>query len=240
MDHPNPLDPKEPLPAEAGRTVNLDAEAFDGGDDLSDLMEDGSVSDGEGGISLEVVPFDDGDEDVPLSRAQTDPEGDFRDALTQAERQLEELIAREAGLMDQHKRLAADFNNFRNRAQRDITMAVEQNERRVLNEILPVLDNLERSLDASYSDMQSFRNGIELIHKQFYDALRRLGAEPVALQVGDPFDALTAEALTTMTNPELPDGAVAAVYEKGFKLRKQLLRPARVVVNRAPGEGSTS
>jgi molecular chaperone GrpE len=230
-DYPNPQDPQEPLPAEAGRTVNLDANAFEGGEDLSDLMEDGSIS--EGDISVEVVPFDDEGEGA------SDPQADFKDALAQAEKQMEDLIAREAALMDQHKRLAADFNNFRNRANRDIQLSVDQSERRVLAEILPVLDNLERSLDATYADVESFRNGVELIRKQFFDALRRLGAEPVPLSVGDPFDALTAEALTTMTNPDLPDGSVAAVYEKGFKLRDQLIRPARVVVNRAP-DGSAN
>ncbi len=234
-DHPNPQEPREPLPSEAGRTVNLDAESFDGGEDLSELMEEGGISSEDGGISLEVMPFDDTDEETTTGLGE-----DFKEALGQAEKQMEELITREAALMDQHKRLAADFNNFRNRANRDISLAVEQNERRVLGEILPVLDNLERSLDATYTDMESFRNGIELIHKQFYDALRRLGAEPITLQLGDPFDALTSEALTTMTNPDLPDGSVAAVYEKGFKLRDALLRPARVVVNRAPGEGSAS
>ncbi len=233
-EHPNPQEPQDPLPQEGGRTVNLDAAAFEGGDDLSDLMEDGSVS--EGDISVEVVPFDDdGDTDTQIA----DPQGDFKEALAQAERQMEDLIAREAALIDQHKRLAADFNNFRNRAQRDIQLSVDQSERRILAEILPVLDNFERSLDASYADVETFRNGVELIRKQFYDALRRLGAEPVALSVGDPFDALTAEALTTMANPDLPDGSVAAVYEKGFKLRDQLIRPARVVVNRAP-DGSAN
>jgi molecular chaperone GrpE len=233
MEQPNPLDPKEPLPPEGGRTVNLDAEAFDGGEDLSDLMEDASA---DGDISVEVVPFDD-DSDTESQIA--DPRGDFKDALVQAERQMEDLIQREAALIDQHKRLAADFNNFRNRANRDIQLSVDQSERRILAEILPVLDNMERGLDATYADMASFRNGVELIHKQFYDALRRLGAEPVSLSVGDPFDALTSEALTTMANPDLPDGAVAAVYEKGFKLRDQLIRPARVVVNRVPTDGPT-
>ncbi len=227
-----PDDPRLPAP---GPTVNLDASSLDGGlGDIADLMEDGDVTSLTGAedvsISLE------GDEE-PLSQAQrNDPQGDYRDVLGQAEKQMEELIQREVQLMDQHKRLAADFNNFRNRAQRDIQLSVEQAERRLLNEILPVLDSLERSLEATYPDLDAFRSGVELIRKQFLDALRRTGVEPLTLPLGDPFDALTSEALTTMTNPNLPDGSVAAVYEKGFKLRDQLLRPARVVVNRLGSE----
>jgi molecular chaperone GrpE len=153
-------------------------------------------------------------------------------ASAEAQRQVEELVKREAELLDQQRRLAADFNNFRNRSQRDIQLAVDQAEKKIYGDLLPALDNFERALEASYPDLDAFRAGVDLIRKQFMDALRRLGVEPIALAVGDPFDALHAEALTTLENPALPDGVVAAVYEKGFNLRGQLLRPARVVVNR--------
>ena len=162
------------------------------------------------------------------------PDGkvDLESALTEAERQMEDMLRREAELMDQQRRLAADFNNFRNRAQRDIALAVEQAERKILLELLPVLDNFDRGLGATYHDLDSFRSGVELIRKQFLEALRRLNVEQLPLQVGEPFDALNAEALTTFADPNLPDGAVAAIYERGFSLKGQLLRAARVVVNR--------
>ena len=157
---------------------------------------------------------------------------DLETALVEAEHQMEDLLRREAELMDHQRRLAADFNNFRNRAQRDIALAVEQAERKIFLEMLPVLDNFERSLGATYLDVDDFRAGVELIRKQFLEALRRLSVEQLPLKVGDPFDALNAEALTTYTDPNLPDGSVAAIYEQGFNLKGQLLRAARVVVNR--------
>lgn len=167
---------------------------------------------------------------------QPEPESDTRidleSALNEAERQMEDLLRREAELMDQQRRLAADFNNFRNRAQRDIALAVEQAERKILLEMLPVFDNFERGMSATYQDVESFRAGVELIRKQFLEAMRKVHVEPLPLQVGDPFDALNAEALTTFSDPNLPDGAVAAIYERGFNLKGQLLRAARVVVNR--------
>ncbi|MBK9797977.1 MAG: nucleotide exchange factor GrpE [Holophagaceae bacterium] len=165
------------------------------------------------------------------------PEGkvDLESALTEAERQMEDLLRREAELMDQQRRLAADFNNFRGRAQRDISLAIEQAERKILLEMLPVLDNFDRGLSATYQDIDSFRAGVELIRRQFIESLRRLSVEQLPLQVGDPFDALNAEALTTFSDPNLPDGAVAAIYERGFSLKGQLLRAARVVVNRLQG-----
>jgi molecular chaperone GrpE len=165
----------------------------------------------------------------PIGLAGT---GDLEAALLEAEHQIEDLLRREAELMDHQRRMAADFNNFRNRVQRDIALAVEQAERKIFLELLPVLDNFDRGLGATYQDVDVFRAGVELVRKQFLEALRRLNVEQLSLQVGDPFDALHAEALTTYTDPNLPDGSVAAIYEQGFNLKGQLLRAARVVVNR--------
>jgi molecular chaperone GrpE len=170
--------------------------------------------------------------DLPQPAGNLDAKVDLETALTEAEHQMEDMLRREAELMDQHRRLAADFNNFRNRAQRDIALAVEQSERKILLEMLAVLDNFDRGLGATYQDFDTFRAGVELIRKQFLEALRRLSVDQLPLQVGEPFDALNAEALTTFADPNLPDGAVAAIYERGYNLRGQLLRAARVVVNR--------
>jgi molecular chaperone GrpE len=159
---------------------------------------------------------------------------EFQDRLGTAKTQIEDMEKREADIMDQFRRLAGDFTNFRSRSQRDTQLAVEQAERRMLLEILPVLDNFERGLEATYQDMEAFRGGVDLIRKQFSDALRRVGAIPVDLKIGDPFDAAHAEALTTTQSPDLPDHAIAAIYERAYTLRDQLLRPARVVVNHAP------
>lgn len=207
--------PEEPLPADpmdsvdGGDVVDMDGDAMD----LQALADAAAAAE---------------EARVKASKAAQSA----GQASAEAQRQLEELVKREAELMDQQRRLAADFNNFRNRAQRDIQMATDQAEKKIYNDLLPVLDNFERALEATYPDFETFHSGVDLIRKQFMDALRRLGVEPIALAVGDPFDALHAEALTTLENPALPDGVVAAVYEKGFNLRGHLLRPARVVVNR--------
>ena len=216
---PTPIPPGNDVDAEDLVDLNLD-EPLEG--DLQSMADE--VADG---YATQVLP----EEEVV---AEEEPKVDLESALVQAERQMEDLLQREADLMDHQRRLAADFNNFRNRAQRDIALAVDQSERKILLEVLPILDNFERSLGASYQDVASFSAGVELIRKQFVEALRRLGVESLDLAPGDPFDALTSEALTTFQDPTLPDGVVAAVFERGFNLRGQLLRAARVVVNRNP------
>lgn len=151
--------------------------------------------------------------------------------LEEATARIKDVEQREREHLEKHQRLLADFANYRNRTQREIQMGVDMAEKRLLLELLPILDSQDRCLNASYSSVEAFHEGVALIHKQYLDALRRVGAEPVALEIGDPFDAQHAEALTTISNPELPDGAITAIYERGFRLRDNLLRPARVVVN---------
>lgn len=136
---------------------------------------------------------------------------------------------------DKHHRLLADFANYRNRTSREIQLAVELSEKKLLLEILPVLDNFERCLAATYADQEACLEGVRLIQKQFVDALKKLGVEQVPLQLGESFDATHAEALTTLQNPALPDHSIAAVYEAGYLLRDSLLRPAKVVVNNLDG-----
>lgn len=176
-------------------------------------------------------------EEVPeegLEQALVDPLEDLQRAFDHAQDRMKSMEDAQTEMVEQHRRLAADFSNFRNRANRDTQMAVDQAERKLLLEILPVLDNFERGLAASYPSVDALRAGIELIHKQFLDTFRRLGVKPVEIKVGDPFDASHAEALTTTTSTELPDHSVANVFERGFLLRDLLLRPARVVVNNNP------
>jgi len=180
---------------------------------------------------------------IPVSptdvREKPDHVQDLLASLEQAQVRLRALETSQNVMSEQYRRLAADFLNFRSRANRDNQLAVDQAERRLLLEILPVLDNFERGLGAAYPSLEAFRDGIELIHKQFLDTLRRNGVAAIELNVGDPFDASHAEALTTISRPDLPDHSVASVFERGFMLRDLLLRPARVIVNNQPSGGDS-
>jgi molecular chaperone GrpE len=209
MNEKNPLNPQDEQdfsPADSAFDIELDeAEMGDdlqaAADEAAQLTQPGDKSDG----SLE--------------------------ALAQAQKRIAELEKGQVDQADKHHRLLADFANHRNRTGRDIQMAVTLAERKLLLEILPVVDSFERCISSTYSSVEDFHNGITLIHKQFQEALRKVGVEGVDLKVGDPFDAMHAEALTTIHQADLPDGAVANIYERGYMLRSELLRPARVVVN---------
>ncbi|HJW10118.1 MAG TPA: nucleotide exchange factor GrpE [Holophagaceae bacterium] len=221
---PEDQDPLDPSIVGGEEILDLDL-AADDSMDLQALAEEAATAEETAVIRrAETVKME-----AAMARAEM-----LKASLDEAERRCATLSKLEGELQDQLRRMAADFNNFRSRAQRDTQMAVDQAEKRAFLELLPVLDNFERGLEATYPDLEAFRAGVDLVRKQFLDALRRLGVEPLVIQLGDPFDANHAEALTTLENPTLPDGSVAAVYEKGYGLRGILLRPARVVVNRLP------
>jgi|GEM_PF-278623 len=230
---PSFLDPdEEPVAREGDMTVDLTLDETEAIDDLQALADQ----------VAEITP------EPPVREAThhraAPPTGDVSERIIEElEREMEEMSARlqqmekrEAEQSDRHHRLLADFANYRNRTGRDIQMAVDLSERKLLMELLPVIDNFERCIGASYSTVDDCRNGVALINKQFQDGLRRIGVEGIDLKVGDPFDAQNAEALTTASDPSLPDGAIVSIFEKGFVLRDQLLRAARVIVNHHPSD----
>ncbi len=155
-------------------------------------------------------------------------------SLFKARQRIAELEKQEAEQRDKHHRLLADFANHRNRVGRETQLAVTLAEKKLLLELLPVVDNFERCLASTYANVEDFHNGIGLIYKQFLECMRKAGVNRLDVKVGDPFDAMHAEALTTTYQPGLADGAVATVYERGYTLRDHLLRPARVIVNHVP------
>jgi molecular chaperone GrpE len=134
---------------------------------------------------------------------------------------------------NKHKRLLADFQNLRNRSSREIQSGIELAERQMLLEILQVLDSFNRCLGSSYQTIEDFRTGVGLIEKQFHATLRRLKVNEIEINIGDIFDAHTAEALTAVDAKDFPPGSVVEVCEKGFRISDQLLRPARVIVARS-------
>jgi len=151
--------------------------------------------------------------------------------LARALQRIADLESKEAEHKDKYHRLLADFANHRNRVGRETQLVVTLAEKKILLELLPVVDSFERCLATHSASVEDFHNGVSLIYRQLLEVLRKAGVEPVEVNVGDAFDAMHAEALTTTSLANLPDGAVAAVFERGYMLRDILLRPARVIVN---------
>jgi molecular chaperone GrpE len=142
----------------------------------------------------------------------------------------EKLKAERDALLDRLARLQAEFDNARKRAVRDQQEFREYAAADVIKNILPTLDNFERALKAG-GDSTDFRNGIELIYRQFQDALQKIGVQPI-VAMGQPFDPRVHEAVEMVDSTEVPDHHVLDELQRGYKYKDRLLRPAMVRVAR--------
>jgi molecular chaperone GrpE len=125
-------------------------------------------------------------------------------------------------------RLLADLENFRRRAGREQEMARRDGRRSALLPLLPVLDSIERALDAGSTD-PDFYEGVAATQRLFMSALREAGAEPVE-SLEQPFDPKVHEAVATVAAPGVEPGTVVREVRRGWRLGDELLRPAQVVV----------
>jgi molecular chaperone GrpE len=130
---------------------------------------------------------------------------------------------------DSYLRLAADFDNYRKRVARDQENLVARAHERLVKELLPVLDDLERALVAAEDHEEAkLEEGVRLVHRELVSALSREGL--VEIETDGRFDPHVHEALLTQPS-EAEEGAVIEVLQKGYRLGDRVLRPARVVVS---------
>ncbi len=149
----------------------------------------------------------------------------------------EELIAaarKEASdNYDRYLRSVADLENYRKRAVRDREDAAHRAATRILEDLLPVLDNLGHALAATKlptADVKSLAGGVEMVAQQLKSALAGHGLAEVA-PVGKPFDPNLHEAISQQPSPDIPADHVAAVTRTGYTLNGRLVRAASVVVS---------
>lgn len=130
------------------------------------------------------------------------------------------------------QRAQADFDNFRKRMSRDHADAVKRAGERIVGNLLPVVDNLERAIDhvTAGGDRDDLLSGVEMVLGQLLDVLGKEGVEQVD-PFGQPFDALKHHAVGQKEDPEVPDGTVVEVYQKGYEMHGRTIRAAMVVVS---------
>jgi molecular chaperone GrpE len=136
--------------------------------------------------------------------------------------------------LDGWKRTAADFDNFRKRALREREEYVTFANERLVAELLPILDDLERALQAAAEHEESrLEEGVELVHRELAALLARHGVKEI--ETSGKFDPHVHEALLAQPS-EADEGSVLDVIQKGYTLGERVVRPARVVVAGPPQE----
>jgi len=132
-------------------------------------------------------------------------------------------------------RAAADLENYKKRAQKEKEEVQKFGAERMLKDLLPVMDNLDRAIDAAAKapDIVSFQKGVAMTRKSFEDALTRHGVKSFSAR-GQAFDPRVHEAMQQVETAEVPPGHVAYEVLRGYYLNERLVRPALVAVARAP------
>src|SRR5262245_50033561 len=144
--------------------------------------------------------------------------------------ELDAMRGERDSMHDRLLRTAAEFDNYRKRIERERRAQADAAEFDLLLDLLPIIDDLERALGAPYADeTDPFRTGVELIHRQMMDFLRRRGVKPIE-SVGADFDPRIHQAVSQESSEEHREGEVMEEFRRGYMLGDRLLRAAMVKV----------
>jgi len=173
-------------------------------------------------------------------QAATEAQAEEALAAPSVESLMEEVATLQAQVKDQSDnvlRAQAEVQNIRRRSERDVENAHKFALDKFSADLLPIIDSLERALDAAGGQdddtVKSMREGIELTLRMFVDTLGKHGIEQIN-PVGEPFNPEFHQAMSMVPNPEMEPNSVMAVMQKGYVLKGRLVRPAMVVVSKAP------
>lgn len=139
-----------------------------------------------------------------------------------------------AQLKDQMLRAAADVQNARRRAEQDVEKAHKFGLEKFANEMLPIVDNLERAIQSCGDDeaTKAIREGVEMTLSMFVSGLAKFNVETIDPQ-GQPFDPALHQAMSMVDAPDAEPNTVVAVMQKGYTLHGRLIRPAMVMIAKA-------
>ncbi len=152
------------------------------------------------------------------------------DELVEEEPPAEEPAAEAQAPDDSYLRLAADFDNYKKRVAREYLEVTARANERLLNELLPVLDDLERALEAAaLHEEAKLEEGVQLVHRSLASLLERNGLEEIKAE--GVFDPHVHEALLAQPGKGAEPGTVLQVLQKGYRLGDRVLRPTRVIVS---------
>ena len=137
-----------------------------------------------------------------------------------------------AELRDRVARGQAEFDNFRKRTSREREDERKRAGERLVSELLPAIDNLERAIEHATAggDLMHLLSGVEAVHVQVIGILGKAGVSVID-PFGEPFDPTMQQAVSQQEDAEMPEGSVVAVFQKGYEMGGRVVRPAMVVVS---------
>ena len=178
---------------------------------------------------------DEDDERFDASSAGTRADRGGDDQSLRAE--VENLRAEKQALYEKLARVQADYQNSQRRLEKEMDQRLKLAGGHLVRAFLPVLDNLERALEAggAATDVQGVLEGVRSTYEQWLEVLKKNGVEPIAPEPGTPFDPTYMEALMQEAAPDYPTQSVTRLLQRGYTFDGRVLRPAQVAVS-APKE----
>ena len=166
--------------------------------------------------------------DAGESKASGGAASDLSGAVAEAHAERDRVAKEKAEIQDLLQRRQAEFENFRRRSERERGELLEFASMDTVKALLPVLDDFERALKIESADTE-YARGLELIYGRFYDALKRLGLEPISAEV-PLFNPHIHHAVEMVDTKDHPDQTILEEYQRGYYFKGRLLRPAMVKV----------
>ena len=178
------------------------------------------------------IPIEDGADEAEEVKAEEDEEkAESETAEEEAKKAEEEAKKAEEAESERYMRLMAEFQNFKKRVAKEKSDIHAYANEKIVGDILPVLDNFERALDAEGGDLEAYAKGMQLIFEQLKKALESAGLEEIKA-MDEPFDPNVHNAVMTDNLEEKEDGTITKVLQKGYKLKDKVIRPSMVAVNK--------
>ena len=183
------------------------------------------------------IPIEEGADEAEEVKAEEAEEKAEGEAAEEAEKEDKENKAEEEAKKaeeaesERYMRLMAEFQNFKKRAAREKSDIHAYANEKIVGELLPVLDNFERALDAEGGDLEAYAKGMQLIFEQLKTALENAGLEEIKA-MDETFDPNVHNAVMTDNLEDKEDGTITKVLQKGYKLKDKVIRPSMVAVNK--------
>ncbi len=167
-----------------------------------------------------------------ITTAEEKEEKKEKKAKKKADKADEKVVELQAELEEQknqYLRLAAEYDNYRKRTQREKDALNGDIKAYIIGEILPVIDNFERANANTSADYETYKKGMEMIFTQFADIFKKLGVEAFG-ESGDAFDPMMHNAVMHIDSEDFGESVIAQVFAKGYKIGDKIIRCATVQV----------
>ncbi len=171
--------------------------------------------------------------ETPEEEALETEEAPVAEAVEEGPSELEKLQQQMSDLRNEMLLMRADTDNLRKRLQREKQDSVQFANERLIRELIPIFENLERALAANDTNIDSLKEGVQLTSNQVQALFKKENVETIQA-IGKPFDPSIHEVLSQIESPDHDENTVIEEYSKGYRLNGRVLLPARVVTSKKP------